>query len=463
MNRRIHFENLAAIAFALARLAFCGYRAFHQSVVIDEAFTFNRFVNGPWENVYSRFDANNHILFSILAKLSIQILGLSEFSLRLPSLVAGFALTLGIFYVLRLTTTPLIRWIAFLALSLHPLLLDFSVAARGYSLSLALLVWAIYFAMRRAYALCGVLLGLALSANLTIAFPASGLMLAILLLEDRPWAERFRFLATVVAPAETIFFAICFGALRTAQSTNFYVGYPTMSASLLSLAGSSLRAAPRSGLFGGDRAIRAICEWVLPLIVAFIVATSLRCSGNRRQLVPFVTLCGAVIAIIVSHYVADLNYPIDRTGMHLLLVFGLAWAIAAARVKSKLWRGSQVVLASLLAIQFATQLHARYFSDWQFDMEMRKVAVEIKRDNAGKPGHSQSVSATWLHQPSLEFYRQLLNITTLKPVRRMEPTEFSGYDFYVLSGEDSHDLDRKGIRVVFSYSRTELVLGIPAQ
>lgn len=111
----------------------------------DEALTFNRFVKGPWSSIYGDYDANNHILYSILAKLSVGVFGLSELTLRLPSVLAGFFLILGMFWLLQLVRYRTIRWIALLAISLHPLLMDFSVAARGYSLSLALFVWAVYF------------------------------------------------------------------------------------------------------------------------------------------------------------------------------------------------------------------------------------------------------------------------------------------------------------------------------
>ena len=106
MIRAFRSEYFAAIAIALARFVFCCYRAIHQAMVIDEAYCFERFLSGPWSRIYSQYDASNHVLYSILARLSIQILGLSEFSLRLPSLLAGFFLTLGIFHVLRSTAPP---------------------------------------------------------------------------------------------------------------------------------------------------------------------------------------------------------------------------------------------------------------------------------------------------------------------------------------------------------------------
>jgi len=461
VSRAVRPEYFAAIAVALVRFGFCCYRAVHQSVAIDEAFFFHRFLSGPWSNIYSEYDASNHVLYSILAKLSIQTFGLSEFSLRFPSLIAGVFLTLGIFYVLRRITTPLIRWLAFIALILHPVLLDFSVAARGYSLSLAFLVWAIDFAIQRRYALCGALLGLALSANLTIAFPAVGLMAAILLLDDGAWVERFRSLAIVLAPAETIFFAICFGAVRTAGRHDFYFGYHSITDSLINLVRESFHATTRGGLLN-DNLTPVVAYGVLPIITISIVAAYFCGSGSRRHLFPIVTLAGAVFATIVAHYALDLPYPANRTGLHIILMFGIAWAIAVERIKSKPWRWAQIALASLIAIQFATQLHGQYFEVWQFDMRTKQFAEEIKRLSAGKPANSLSVSASGLNEQSLEFYRELLNITALKPVRLVEPTEFSGHDFYVLTGHDVTDLDQKPIRIIFRDQRAQAVLGVAA-
>jgi hypothetical protein len=462
IHRALRLEDFAAVVIALVRFAWCCYRAAHQSVTIDEAYSFHRFLSGPWSDIYSKYDAGNHVLYSILAKLSIQVFGLSDVSLRLPTLVAGLFLTLGIFHVLRLTTTPLIRWLAFIALILNPLLLDFSVAARGYGLSLAFLIWAIDFAIRRRYWWCGILLGLAVSANLTIAFPAAGLMLAILVLEDGAWAGRFRSLAVVVASAETIFFAICFEAVRSASRDDFYFGYPTIFRSVSDLVRESFHVTGRGGLLGDAKLTPLMVYGILPLIAICMVAALVRGSGNRRSLFPFVTLAGAVIVIVVAHYAVDLPYPANRTGPHIVVLFGIAWAIAATRIKSKAWRALHIWLAVLLAIQFATQLHGQYFSIWASDMHTKRYAEEIKRMSVGKPPDSLSVSATWRNSQSLEFYRQVLNITALKPVLHIEPTEFSGHDFYVLTSKDGIDIDRRAIRIVFFDSRDQSLLGVPS-
>ena len=58
------------------------YRAVSQSVAIDEAYTYNVFLAGPVDDLFTKYNANHHVLNSLFCKVSIGLLGLSEFSLR---------------------------------------------------------------------------------------------------------------------------------------------------------------------------------------------------------------------------------------------------------------------------------------------------------------------------------------------------------------------------------------------
>ncbi len=164
--RSLLSERTLAIAIALIRTAVCAYRAATQSFVADEAFTFNTFVAGSWRNLYFQYEANNHLLFSLLSKLSMSIFGDSESALRLPSVIASFFLMIGVWCVLESVQSRAVRWVAFAAIALNPLMLDFSAAARGYGLAVALLVWALFAGITQRYKTAGILLGLAVSANL---------------------------------------------------------------------------------------------------------------------------------------------------------------------------------------------------------------------------------------------------------------------------------------------------------
>ena len=459
---RPRIEQAPALGWALARLAFCTYRAIHQSITIDEAYTFNQFIHGSWWNIYRLYDANNHVLYSILAKLSIQLFGLSELSIRLPSLIGGFFLTLGVFQILKITTTSIpIRWMALAGLSLHPLLLDFSIAARGYGLSVAFVVWAVYFSMSRRYALGGLLLGLGLSANLTAIFPAAGLLTAVVLLDDGSWRDRLRNVAVIAAPAQTVFFLICFGALRTAERSHFYVGIPELGPAVRDLLDRSIQITRRSGLLGSETARRVILFLMIPAAAVFIAIGSaidfVRDRQGRRRLIPVVTLGIAIGGTVAGHYVLSLNYPEDRMALHFLVLFGLTWAIAAEALPRFRW--INIALALLLVVQFGTQMQTGYFAMWPEDQGDASIAALLKGQCAGRPDGSVKVSAYWPHESTLEFYRLRLNITQWRELLWIDPMPLEGHDFYVAPLTDRSKLESRGIRVIYSNQMTDVVVG----
>src|SRR6476620_1519387 len=79
-------------AGCLGLLAFVAARASLASVVHDEALTYFVFIKRSVRDIVI-FHApgsldNNHMLLTLLAKLSVSLFGLHEFTLRLPSVLA---------------------------------------------------------------------------------------------------------------------------------------------------------------------------------------------------------------------------------------------------------------------------------------------------------------------------------------------------------------------------------------
>lgn len=77
------------------------YRAETQSITVDEAFTHTRFVVPPFAAMHTFYDAGNHVLNTLLAKLSVSLFGVSELALRLPSLLGGLLYFAGLLLVSR--------------------------------------------------------------------------------------------------------------------------------------------------------------------------------------------------------------------------------------------------------------------------------------------------------------------------------------------------------------------------
>ncbi len=113
-----------------------------QSLWYDEMYTLLHFVSQPWSAIVSGpYSPNNHILYSLLAKLSITLCGISEYTLRLPSVLAGALIGIAIAWPLR-KERPLAALTLGLVITLNPWLITLSTEARGYTLLLLLSVLA---------------------------------------------------------------------------------------------------------------------------------------------------------------------------------------------------------------------------------------------------------------------------------------------------------------------------------
>src|SRR5437899_2401024 len=116
-----------------------------QSLWYDEMVTLVNFVGQPWSSIVKgEYSPNNHILFSLLAKIVIPETGdIADITilLRLPSLIAGSLVPIALAWPLRRCCPKLALGIAIVG-SIHPWLITFSTWARGYALLLLLSILA---------------------------------------------------------------------------------------------------------------------------------------------------------------------------------------------------------------------------------------------------------------------------------------------------------------------------------
>jgi uncharacterized membrane protein len=121
----------------------------NQSFWWDEIWSTMTYVraNSLWDVVSSLgYYFNNHILYSLLARISVQALGESEFAARLPAVVMGI---LGISAIFRFGKQYLGNWsgmVAAFLLSLSAFHIEHSSEARGYAgLALFSILSSFYF------------------------------------------------------------------------------------------------------------------------------------------------------------------------------------------------------------------------------------------------------------------------------------------------------------------------------
>jgi len=101
---------------------------------MDEIITVTEFVRKPWLKIITEVPyPNNHIFYTLLAKLSVSIFGEHEWSARLPAMVMGAFIPPVAFLVFRRKFPEFAAFAAGLFLALNFWSLWFSQDARGYS------------------------------------------------------------------------------------------------------------------------------------------------------------------------------------------------------------------------------------------------------------------------------------------------------------------------------------------
>ena len=441
--------NVACVALLLAVLGVVNvYRAWTQSITYDEAFTYNAFVVGPMSQAFTAYP-NNHVLFTILAKVTTGAIGTSEFGLRFPSVVAGAVYFFVVFFLCRLLFgRGAIFSMAAAALALNPFVLDFLSAARGYGLALALFMVAFHqvavilvrsssdgAAERRRWVVASLALAGSVSSHLAFLFPAVGLALVALTLVAFDALGPGR--ASVLHFGRTTVLPLCGPGLVTAaallgvplsraEREDFYYGASRLGDTVASLVDVSLRHHPSgwpidtlTTMVGSVEAKVLVPLTLIALLAtAGIVATravrarslSALTSEDRVLLLLTGTLTVTLAQLLAVHRLWDVPYPLDRTGLYFVPMFILAPALLAQGADvwsrgSPAVRGYSLILLGILVSQSVAQFNVTQYAMWRFDAGTRtlyEIAARWPEPDRDTPF---GIAASRLLYPSLEYYR----------------------------------------------------------
>jgi len=463
------------------------YRAATQSITHDEGVTYENFVDAPWNIVFNSYDANHHVLHTIVCKIFVGLLGVSPLTLRLASVLSGL---LYLYLVLRICESLFgTGWYLLLSaalLSLNPYLLDFQSAARGYGMAAAFLflgLWEMLEWLREPRPArlirAGLALGLSIAANLVFAPPAAGLALMFLV---AVWSQRRSFKPTVtvtkkgtkketpnpfptlgqallqfVLPMIGIAALIVLSPLSNSSGQQFYVGAASLRAGAESIVRNSLQPAPAW-------LIAVVASIVLPAVIVAAAWIAWRTISRwaaatlleRSILLSAGAMLIAFLGVVAAHLLFDVPYPEGRTGIYwipLLTFTGLALA--------KLWERATLVLALPMAaciVLYIAQFRVSYYADWPYDRDDRQLANLI-RQHKPDAGRKVTVGGSWQLEPSINFYRVSDHLDWMNQVERATPKP--GSDFYLLLAQDSHFVNDLHLKVLFQGKQSGTMLAQP--
>jgi hypothetical protein len=416
--------------------------------------------------------------------------------MRLPALAGAALYFAGVYRLSRqLFGERPILLPAVALLTLNPLVLDFLVAARGYSLALGFWSWALATVLpaleapetgtQRQLMESGVALALSVTANLVFLVPA-GLLAAFVVgwrvlkrkrppepvvvpkgkkkkvaIKDAPVTDRpsvWRYFVVPIACVALLFFL---GApLDLVTSGAFYVGVSTISESLRNLAASSLQhGGPLMGARVESILSAGVAFGLAPLIVLAALAIGLR---ERAVLLLIVasSAIGSAVILVILHVAAALPYPVDRTGIYLLVLVALALAgLMACGLRAARFGAS--VTGVLLIVLFVMQFNVRKFLVWEYDADTKELAARIAQLSKDKPPGSVKLTASWQLDPSLNFYRETNHWDWLQRINRAPIV--AGARFYALIAADRAAIGSLGLQILYRGPISGTVLAAPAQ
>jgi Dolichyl-phosphate-mannose-protein mannosyltransferase len=499
--------RIAALVLLSALLATNFYRAATQSIVHDEALSWQFYLSGPVSAIFQTYTANNHFLATILFRLSITLFGDSEFAMRLPTVLAGAWFFWTVFRLCGLIFGD--GWLFLLAcaaLTLNPILLDFLVAARGYGLAIAGLFWALYQMLvwlhdRDHKRLWKAALGcaIAVAANLTLLMPVFLVATAfcVLLLQKsetggapglqlptkarqkskkaKPEAARVparsysSFLHFVVPVVLLAIVFVIVSPIELARGEDLYTGTAAAMESLRSLVHVSFAYGNGSGIMPRvERIWSGIALVFLPLVTLAAMVISVIATRLARSPLAVATLfsslavVGSAILLAAAHLLSGIPYPEDRTGIYFVPLATLA-ALGFARIlfeRPGFPRCIGVAVALVLAsftIEFAAQWNVSSFWVWRYDADTKRIfeALEV----APKPPGQVRLGVSWVFEPALNYYREVRKAAWMAPVLR------DGFDgarqFYVVSAPDRDTAALPHLKPIYQGTVSGAELAIP--
>lgn len=306
-------------------------RVIYLDTLHDEIATYMfYFYQGDYIGEYIHWDANNHLLNSYLGHKLYGLFGDNIPVLRLPNLLAFVFYFWGNVRLTRNFQTPYLKLTSLIALNTIPFIIEYFGVARGYGLSLGFFVWGLVHLFNylnshtlKALFLSYLFMGLAVSANLTLMISCLialglGIIAPIVDNKNRPrkrlvleWVLHVIFMAGLTP---FVVFGLALkdaGALYYGSLDGIWdVTGKTLSQYILFIKADWLRFVYLF-LFTGFT------------VYAIILLRKMKRSEWLRHpyLVYVLLFFGNLLAILILASAFKVNYPEDRTGMYLALLF----------------------------------------------------------------------------------------------------------------------------------------------
>ncbi len=356
-------------------------RSIYSPILHDEIATFYHYIQpGIYFPPEAHWDANNHILNSLLTDWSYQLFGSQPWALRLPNVLSFLLFFWATCKIACKLQNVFLRWGLLLALTMSHYMFEYFGETRGYGLSMAFLLWGVFLLIRylknsHYWYLAGALTGLLLATSANLTLINSCLLISVVIvfsiLTNKKLVIQLKFahLITVFVWFALLYPLINFAFELKERGALYYGG----KSGFWDYTGGTL-----AQLYLGhfSSLIAVLLSLIFLAILALFFWTWKKNKLNVKELIQehhFIWVylfVGSIAGIFATRYILDVNFPEDRAAMYLFPYFIASFAFTAD-VIGKDYSKIRLLLSLPLfffPIQFLTKVNLKTAS---FSMEER--------------------------------------------------------------------------------------------
>ena len=478
---KINSYNISRITLGLLLLIILVYvslRAHHISFTFDESVTY---LSIPGEKIIED-SANNHLLNTFLMRICNNLFGNSEFSLRLPNVLSFLVYLIFCYKILIRSKKPVVIFAGFALLVLNPYLLDFFGLARGYGLSLGPALASLYFLLRdETYTSAKrFLLNFAISSSLSLLASFANLNIINLSIS-----------VLIVFSAEFLFLVVRRTIKLNIKNIVAVIFIYLVNAALLFILIQRLLMLQNTNqlYFGGSDGfipdtLRMLIycsiyfsdygenfETVMRILIIVLFALMVVYQFLFRKINPFskitVILLLMIIAPILQNYFFAALYPVARTSLMYLPLFGLCLFYFIEHLVIQAKKVPRIIIYSLvfvlvcgpLTYHFIENINFQRTSEWSYDANTKQVMLEINKTHQEQENLKKrlTVSNSWLFEPTMNYYRIRYSMDFIDPLN--EDGVKNNTDFIYCFKDEKDNLPLgDSLRIIDAFKNTDTYL-----
>jgi hypothetical protein len=476
------------ILFVLGLLLF-GYtasRAYLLCFTYDESWTYLAYVHNGFITFkrYVQGDTNNHLLNTWLMELSIKLFGESEFTMRLPNVLSHLLFLVYSAKIVRTLSSKALIIGGFLLLNMNPYLIEFFSVARGYGISMGLIMASLYFAYkfislngdyRNAFisVLFASIAVLAYFLMINFLLIITSILLIQLILRYRningnTSSRKTLFLIRnsmfIVSPLMIFFYVIpVIINLKKVGSMDFGTGFSFWHCTVFFLIAEANAKFPKVDykLFIGEVFVALTLITSAVLIMYNIIKKKERLFDSFLNIL-FMIIILSFFASYLQKMFFNILYPLGRYALIYYPLFTLLLIFLFNKLQNISRLAFRILFYSVLTIVMVNCLFYINFKsvhEWSTEADTRDMVNYLtqRKKEISPDKNNITIGVTFQSQFDVNFYKTLYHLNWLNENGASKIFDKLN-DYYYLSADDTAELKGISYKIIKTYPNTKTML-----